>query len=154
MPSKAIEEYIETIFLLQQKHGKAQTGDIASIMGFNPSSVTEMLQKMTSKGLLEYRPYYGVELTFKGKRLAKELMSRHETLADFLQIIGIDEKTAESDACQIEHHITSKTLERLGKLVEFVQTAPRDPRWLKHFEYFYMNKERPECEASTTKSHQ
>ena len=149
MLSKTIEEYIETIFLLQQKHGKARTGDIASVLVLRPSSVTEMLQKLTTKGLVKYRPYYGVILTSKGEKLARELMLRHKTLANLLQIIGVDNETAEIDACQINHHVTSKTMERLDKFVEFVRTAPREPRWLKHFEFFYKTNKRSECEVGS-----
>jgi DtxR family Mn-dependent transcriptional regulator len=149
MPSKTIEEYIETIFLLQQKQGRARTNDIASVLALRPSSVTEMLQKLTAKGLVEYRPYYGATLNYEGEKLAKELMVRHKTLANFLQIIGVDNETAETDACQIEHHVTSETMERLNKFVDFVQTAPREPRWLKHFKFFYKTNKRPECEAGS-----
>ena len=149
MPSETIEQYIEIVFLLQQKHGKAHTTDIASALRLKPSSVTEMLQKLTAKGLVDYRPYYGVTLTSEGENLAKELMARHETLAEFLQIIGVDNETAETDACQIEHNVTSKTMERLNKFVEFVRTAPREPTWLKHFEFFYKTNERHECEVGS-----
>ena len=75
-----------------------------------------------------------------------QLMEKHRTLADFLEIIGVDRSDADIDACQIEHHVSERTMERLHKFVEFVRSAPRDPKWLEHFEYFCRTGERPECD--------
>lgn len=130
------EEYIETIDVLEKKDERAQTGQIAEKMDVKPPSVTEMLQKLQDEGLVDYEPYLGASLTPAGKRLAEELMVRHKVIADFLDIIGVERKLAEQDACQIEHHVSKLTAERLRKFVEFVHTAPRDPGWIESFKTF------------------
>ena len=53
------EEYIETVFMLEKKGGKAQTGQIAEHMDVKPPSVTEMLGKLQAEGLVQYEPYIG-----------------------------------------------------------------------------------------------
>ena len=65
------EEYIEVIFGLQQKHGHVHTNDLASSLGVAPPSVTEMVQKMAEKKLVDYTPYRGVTLTKEGEKIAK-----------------------------------------------------------------------------------
>jgi DtxR family Mn-dependent transcriptional regulator len=137
MVSRIIENYIETIYELESKSGTAHTGDIASLLDIKPASVTEMMQKLSDMQLVKYEPYHGVSLTPKGKRIAKELMQRHETLAKFLIILGVDEETAESDACQIEHHVTPKTMRRLTNFVEYIDSSSEEPRWLKEFSKSY-----------------
>jgi DtxR family Mn-dependent transcriptional regulator len=145
MKRKTTEEYIETICVLQNRDGYAKTGEISSEMSVRPSSVTEMLQKLHEEGYIKYEPYKGATLTVFGKKIARELMKKHKIIADFLEIIGIKRELAEDDACQIEHHVTVKTLERLGKFVEFINNAPKEPKWIEHFNHYIKTGKRKEC---------
>jgi len=142
---KTIEEYIEIIYVLQNREGYAKTGKISLEMGVRPSSVTEMLQKLLEEGYIKYEPYKGATLTGTGKNFARELMKKHKIIADFLEIIGIERELAEADACQIEHHVTIKTMERLGKFVEFIHNSPQKPRWMEHFNYYIKTGKRKMC---------
>ena len=121
MRHKTIEEYIETICVLEQRNGRAQTGMIASRLGVKPPSITEMLQKLEREGLIHYETYTGATLTSSGKKMARELMQKHRVIADLLEILGIDRERAETDACEIEHHVSPETLKRLEKFVEFAR---------------------------------
>ena len=121
MRHKTIEEYIETICALEQLDGRAQTCMIASCMGVKPPSITEMLQKLEREGLIHYESYNGATLTSSGKKMARELMQKHRVIADLLEILGIDRDQAETDACEIEHHVSPETLKRLEKFVEFAR---------------------------------
>jgi DtxR family Mn-dependent transcriptional regulator len=121
MRHKTIEEYIETICVLEQRHGRAQTGVIASRMGVKPPSITEMLQKLEREGLIHYESYTGATLTSSGKKMARELMQKHRVIANLLETLGIDRELAEVDACQIEHHVSPETLKTLEQFVEFTR---------------------------------
>ena len=145
MALKTIEEYVEVIYTLEMRSGRAHTTDIASILNIKPPSVTEMLQKLHDIDLVIYEPYRGAKLTPPGMKMAQELMQSHKTLVEFFEIIGIDNETAEVDACQIEHHVAAKTMKQLNKFMEFIQEAPYEPMWLKHFEYFDKTGKRKKC---------
>ena len=127
------------------RSGRAHTTDIASILNIKPPSVTEMLHKLHDMDLVMYEPYRGAKLTPPGMKMAQELMQSHKTLVEFFEIIGIDKETAEVDACQIEHHVAAKTMKQLNKFMEFIQEAPYEPMWLKHFEYFDKTGKRKKC---------
>jgi len=142
---KTIEEYIEVIYTLEMGSGRAHTTDIALILNIKPPSVTQMLQKLHDLDLVIYEPYRGAKLTPSGMKMAEELMYKHKTLIEFFKIIGIDKETAEIDACQIEHHVAAKTMKQLSKFIEFIQKAPCEPVWLKHFEYFDKTGKRKKC---------
>lgn len=142
---KTTEEYIETIFILQNRNGYAKTGKISLEMNIQPSSVTEMLQKLQDRGYVIYKPYKGALLTKSGKKLADELMKKHRIIADFLEIIGVKRKLAEADACQIEHHVNKKTMKQLEKFVEFINNAPYKPKWIEHFRYYVQTGKRKHC---------
>ncbi|HOP67056.1 MAG TPA: metal-dependent transcriptional regulator [Methanoregulaceae archaeon] len=121
MRKKTIEEYIELIHELEEQDGQAQTGAIAEEMNITPPSVTEMLQKLEKEGYVHYKSYSGATLTEKGRRLAHRLAKRHETIAEFFEMIGVDHDQAQIDACQIEHHISERSFQHLEKYVRSMQ---------------------------------
>ena len=119
MAREKVEEYIEIIYELEKNNKIANTGKIASKLEIKPGSVTEFLQKLEKMGLIEYEPYYGVKLTSKGEKLAKNLERKHRILAKFFfEVLGVDKEIAERDACEIEHHVSKETIE---KLIEFIE---------------------------------
>ena len=130
------EDYLEVIYDLISKKGYARIVEIAERLNVRPPTVTEMIKKLSEKGLLVHEKYRGFTLTEEGERIAKAVQRRHETIANFLMILGVDKEIAEQDACKMEHDLHPMTLERFTKFVEFVQNAPQDPEWLEHFEHY------------------
>jgi DtxR family Mn-dependent transcriptional regulator len=117
MRKKTVEEYIEVICSLEREEGEARPGRMAARMGLKPPSITEMLRKLEEEGLVIYRSYSGVHLTPAGLAIARNLTRRHEILAEFLISIGVTRNRAEKDACQIEHHISEESVERIEEFV-------------------------------------
>jgi len=144
--TSSMEDYLEAIYDLEMEKGYATTGEISSYLNINPASVTEMIQKLGRLGFVRYERYRGVVLTSKGKKAGESVKKRHDILSTFLMLLGIDEETAERDACKIEHDVDSKTLERLEKFVQFIQNAPHDPKWLKHFRHYINTGKHPKCD--------
>jgi DtxR family Mn-dependent transcriptional regulator len=147
--SKSEESYVETIHSLIKEYGYARVADIANTLEVKPPSVTNMLQKLDEQKFVDYTRYRGVVLTGKGQLLAETLERRHRAVKQFLMMIGVSEKNAEKDACEIEHQINHETAEKLAKFVEFVRTAPQPPPFLKNFRQFDRTGKRPKhCRAS------
>ncbi|KAA0004053.1 MAG: metal-dependent transcriptional regulator [Thermoplasmata archaeon] len=140
-----MEDYLEAIYDLEMEKGYATTGEISSHLNINPASVTEMIQKLGRLGFVTYKKYRGVALTLKGRKAGESIKKRHDILSTFLMLLGIDKETAERDACKIEHDVDPITLDRLEKFVQFIQDAPHDPKWLKHFRYYIKTGEHPKC---------
>jgi len=136
MRKKTIEDYVELIYIIQNKKEKVHTSDIASAFNINPASVTEIFQKLSDEGYINYEKYTGVTLTEKGKKIAMNTKKKHETLKNFLILLGVDEKIADEDACKIEHNIDQKTMGKLRKFVEFAKLEDGCTRWLDHFKYY------------------
>ncbi len=146
MKQKTLEEYLEVIYILEKRDGRATTGNISSELDVKPPSVTEMLRKLEEDGYLEYEPYEGARLTKAGKKIARNLMESHETIADFLEIIGVRGEQAEVDACELEHHMSKNTLKKLKKFIEFIDDAPDEPKWVEHYRHYIKTGERKKCE--------
>ena len=141
--SESEESYVETIYNLIREYGYARVTDIADKLDVKPPSVTNMLQKLDEQKFATYTRYRGVVLTTKGKLLAETLEQRHQALKKFLIMIGVGEETAEKDACDIEHKINRETIGKLTEFVEFVQSAPETPLFLRHFKEFEKTGKRP-----------
>jgi DtxR family Mn-dependent transcriptional regulator len=149
--SESEESYVETIDSLIREHGYARVADIATTLNVKPPSVTNMLQKLDEQKFVNYTRYRGVVLTSKGKTLAATLERRHQALKKFLTMIGVSEKNAEKDACEIEHKINRETVEKMAKFVEFVQSAPQKPPFLEHFKHYDRTGKRfKKCKSAST----
>ena len=137
MRKKTIEDYLEIIYILQNKAGKVKTSDISSAFNISPASVTEIFKKLSDDNYINYEKYSGVLLTRKGEKIAIETKRKHNILKKFLIIIGIGEDAADEEACKIEHIVDLETIKRLSKFVKFLQKSEEETRWLDHFEHFY-----------------
>jgi DtxR family Mn-dependent transcriptional regulator len=152
MRKKTIEDYVELIYVLQKEKQKVHTSDIANTFNINPASVTEMFQKLSKEQYITYEKYTGVNLTHKGEKIAIQTKQKHDTLKNFLLILGLDVKTADEDACLIEHTINPKTMKKLTRFVEFVNHTDGHQRWLDHFKYFDKTGKIITCTPKTEKN--
>ena len=134
--SRKAEDYLEATLVIAREKGYAKIRDVALTLGVKPPSVVEMVRKLDALGLVVYRKYDGVTLTPDGEEIGKNVKDRHDTLKAFLEIINVPEKTADEDACTMEHELDPKTVQQIKNLVAFVRTAPDRPKWLKHFTTF------------------
>jgi len=150
MTTERNEDYLEAIDAIIERKGYAQVKDVSKILGVNPSSVTEMFQKLNEAGYVSYEKYEGVTLTAKGKRIAKKTRKKHNILKEFLLNLGVNEKISDKDACRMEHIVTPETMDRLMRFVELIKRFEDSPRWLDHFRYFYDTGEYIECNPSNS----
>jgi DtxR family transcriptional regulator, Mn-dependent transcriptional regulator len=142
--SPNLEDYLETIFVLESATSSARAKDIAERMKVQRASVTGALHALSEKGLINYQPYSSVTLTPEGFRLATRIMHRHKVLKQFFQhVLQLDPGRAEENACRIEHQIDDTVLQRLTRFIQFLEQCPRTgERWLQAFAGFCNEAER------------
>lgn len=116
--SAAVEDYLEKILELIDSKGYARVADLADGLGIAQPSVSNMMRRLDAKGLIRREKYRGVTLTESGETLARRITRRHEMLAEFLSLMGIDAETAYRDLEGMEHHISSQTFRGIEQLVE------------------------------------
>lgn len=144
--SSSVEDYLEAVYLLIEENEEVGTSDIASFLEIKPPSVSEMLRKLRDKGLVNYEKYSKISLTPRGKGIAKEVNKRHDDLVSFLKLLGVNEETAQLDACKVEHVVGDNTMGKLRKFLNFVNEAPEEPTWLEHYKKFVETGRHPECD--------
>lgn len=121
---QSMEDYLERIHELIESKGYARPIEIASALGIKPSSVTKMMRRLHEQGFAVYEKHRGLTLTDAGERVALRIRRRHKTVSEFLRLLGVEEECLQQDTEGIEHHISSPTIARLERLVEFLQANP------------------------------
>jgi DtxR family Mn-dependent transcriptional regulator len=109
----AVEDYAKAIYALERRHGGATTNALAERLGVTAGSVSAMIKRLDSLGLVSHVPYKGVELTEEGRRVALEVMRHHRLLELYLtESLGVPWDRVHDEAEVLEHHI-SEDLEAL-----------------------------------------
>ena len=134
----SMEDYLERIALLSQGGRPVKVTEISKALGVKKPSVASALSRLTEAGLVLHERYGRVELTAEGKRIARDVYQRHEALRSFLaEILRVDPKIAEEDACRMEHALSPESQKRLARFVDFVLNCPLgEPEFLQAFIYF------------------
>lgn len=123
--SASMEDYLEAIANLGGRRKVVRVSQISRKLGVKMPSVTSALKKLSEQELVEHERYGHIKLTPEGSEVARDVICRHEALTRFFaQALGINEETAEKDACRIEHVISPLSMERLAKFVEFMEACP------------------------------
>lgn len=118
--SPSLEDYLEVILRLTETNEKVRVTDLASEMKVAKSSVNQAVKKLFELQLIQHQKYGPLELTKIGKEKATRITKRHQVLTRFFsEILGVDILAAETDACLIEHHLSTETME---KLIDFLET--------------------------------
>ncbi len=123
--SPAIEEYLESIFRLQEKNGVARTSEIVRSLNVSPGTVSNTLESLKKKGYVMWEPYKGVKLTDKGRNIAIKVIRKHRLcerlITDFLKM---DWSCSHEAACRLEHCFTNEMTNYLEKALRNPKTCP------------------------------
>ena len=115
---KSAEDYLEAILRLRARKGYARSVDIASALGVSGPSVSVAMQKLKNNGCIEMDASGFITLTDEGMAIASRIYERHRVLKELLMSIGVDEATAEADACRVEHDLSEETFDAIRRTVE------------------------------------
>ncbi|MBQ3145880.1 MAG: metal-dependent transcriptional regulator [Clostridia bacterium] len=113
--TKSIEDYIESIYIIEQEKGEIKSVDIASKLGVSKPAVNKAMNELNNLNLIEKSNYSNIVLTDKGRTLAQKIYDKHILIYNFLLSIGVSKENAEIDCCKIEHVISDETAECMKK---------------------------------------
>jgi DtxR family transcriptional regulator, Mn-dependent transcriptional regulator len=123
--SNQAEEYLETIFRLENKIGFARTMDLSRELGVVPGSITNTIENLEKKGLVLHEPYKGVKLTDKGRKIASFILRRHRLAERLLtDLLNIDWSEVHDPACKLEHALSPEIIKPLEKALGHPKTCP------------------------------
>lgn len=151
--SASLEDYLEAAYHCEIKHRAARVKDIAARLNVNLASVTGALRNLAAKGLVNYAPYELITLTAEGRKIARDVVHRHEVLrAFFIDVLGIDAQLAEESACKMEHAIPPEIVGRFTQYIQFVRTCPvAGAEWSRDYGYHCIHGTPGKCKACLTR---
>ena len=112
------EDYLEAVLMLQKKNGMVRSIDLARHMEVSKPSISRAVAILQEGGFLTVDSDYFLHLTEAGREVAEKIYERHRFFTEQLITAGVDPKTAEADACRIEHIISDESFDRLKEAVE------------------------------------
>ena len=112
------EDYLEAILVLQQKQGMVRSVDVARHMDVSKPSVCHAVATLRNGGFLTMDEDHFLHLTGIGREVATTIYERHCFFTEQLIAAGVDPKTAEADACRMEHVISTESFLRLKEATE------------------------------------
>ncbi len=124
------ENYLKSILKLSGSPGSTvNTNAIAELQDTSAASVTDMLKRLSEKGLIDYQRYKGATLTDEGQRLATSLVRRHRLWEVFLvQTLGMTWDEVHDIAEELEHIQSELLIERLDAFLGHPKFDPHgDP---------------------------
>lgn len=107
------EDYLEAVLMLQKKKGMVRSIDLARHMGYSKPSISHAVKILQEGGFLTMDGDGFLHLTDLGCEVAEKIYARHQFFTEQLITMGVDEKTAEQDACRIEHVISDESFQKL-----------------------------------------
>ena len=112
------EDYLEAILVLQKKLGMVRSVDVARHMEVSKPSVCHAVATLRDGGFLTMDEDHFLHLTDVGREVAERIYERHCFFTEQLIATGVDPKTAEADACRIEHSISQDSFEKIRRAHE------------------------------------
>lgn len=115
--SESLENYLETIYMFGGKDVKSI--DLANHLGVSRASVNNAINSLIKKKLVTKALYGNISLTEEGMEVSKSVLSKHQLLREFLiDILDVEPKKAEKEACGIEHVISDETASKIKRLLK------------------------------------
>ena len=112
------EDYLETILILQKKKGMVRSVDVAQHMGVSKPSVCHAVTTLKKGGFLTMDEDFSLHLTDVGREVAERTYEKHCFFTRLLVDAGVEPKTAEQDACRMEHVISENSFQHLKQSMD------------------------------------
>jgi DtxR family Mn-dependent transcriptional regulator len=111
-----VEDYLKAIYDIQQGGDAATTNALAERLDLAPASVSGMVRRLATQGLIEHEPYRGARLTASGRAAALRTLRRHRVLESYLAtVLGVPWDDVHAEAEQLEHAASDTLIDRMAQ---------------------------------------
>ena len=116
--TSSMEDSLEAVLMIQQRHSYVRCVDVAEQLGVSKHSVSRAVKELSRSDHLVKNADGTLSLTETGLQLAEQIYEKHRFFTERLIAAGVDPKTAEQDACGIEHVINPESFQKLKKVFD------------------------------------
>ena len=114
---ESAEDYLESILVLRERRGIVHSIDIVNELGFSKPSVSIAMKKLRESGYISMAADGTITLNDSGMEIASRIYSRHKTITQLFQYLGVSPEQAAIDACKVEHDLSQETFDRICDFV-------------------------------------
>ena len=111
------EDYLESILILQERHGQVRSIDIVNMLGYSKPSVSVAMKKLRESGYISMATDGLITLNESGLEIARTVYGRHKAITQLFVLLGVDPEQAAEDACKVEHDLSNETYDRIREFV-------------------------------------
>lgn len=111
--TSSMEDYLEAVLVLQQKHGYIRCVDVAGYLGVTKPSVSRAVKELSKKKCLLKKDDSTLSLTEQGRQIAQQIYEKHQFFTKQLIEAGVPRDIAVQDACRLEHVISETSFNKL-----------------------------------------
>ena len=108
-----MEDYLEAVLVLQQKHGYIRCVDVAGYLGVTKPSVSRAVKELSKKKCLLKKDDGTLSLTEQGRQIAQQIYEKHQFFTKQLIEAGVPRDIAVQDVCRLEHVISETSFNKL-----------------------------------------
>ncbi len=123
--TKAVEDFLKSVFTLQQQQERVSTTELAQILARTQPTITDMAQRLMNAGLLDYQKYRGVRLTEAGQEIALKMVRRHRLIELYLvRELGYALHEVHDEAERLEHAVSDRFIQAVAQLLGHPEFDP------------------------------
>ncbi|BFK93979.1 metal-dependent transcriptional regulator [Blautia producta] len=111
--TSSMEDYLEAVLVLQQKHGYIRCVDVAGYLGVTKPSVSRAVKELSKKKCLLKKDDGTLSLTEQDRQIAQQIYEKHQFFTKQLIEAGVPRDIAVQDACRLEHVISETSFNKL-----------------------------------------
>lgn len=112
---KSAEDYLEAMLMMKEEHGYIRSVDVAGQLGVTKPSVSYATRRLRESGYITMDRDGLISLTPAGMEIAQRIYTRHRLLTEYLVRLGVEEKTAQADACRMEHDLSEESFDAIRR---------------------------------------
>lgn len=125
MITREREDYLKTIYKLQQDESPVRTTALAKALGVEPASVTGVIKRLAELDYVLHEPYRGVTLTPSGEKVALDVIRNHRLIELYLiEALGYSWDEVHEEAERLEHAVTPRFIERISAVLGHPELDP------------------------------
>lgn len=111
--TSSMEDYLEAVLVLQQKHGYIRCVDVAGYLGVTKPSVSRAVKELSKSEYIVKNTDGTFSLTDSGLQIATQIYEKHQFFTRQLIEAGVPQDIAAQDACKLEHVISETSYKKL-----------------------------------------
>ncbi len=118
MITKAQEEYLKAMYVLNRKNGSIRVTDVANKMNISKASVNKAVNILKDEGMVNYEAYGDITLTTEGERLAQKILEAYDIgVLFFRDVLNMSEEKATIEAEHLKTAISDEAFNTLARYV-------------------------------------